>query len=359
MKAMTTTSQTAGLAVINEGMTWEDRIEARVENINICCDTVQQSILFLGAQLAACKWSGEYIIDPIWPEDETSRSWENWLKHRNFKVTSANGESKVDGKSAAAIMAWASCTATITEANAERSIPLPLPSNPAQLKPYLGALQRVDDWEPESWPEQKSAPSNAFETEAPYAAQQPDFLKKWEAVFNQLPPEKRLDKRGNPTPPARGASEQYIQRERQMLTPDVAAPTYNVGQTATTAERMSAAASARPKAPATPKKTQREIDEERRQFELEANARKYRMQLLSLQQSAEALEGLIKTMLVTNGANYLDAMRELDLGAYSVSKDIELLRKSVTVLQSCFRLATEPYVAPAPIDVDIPDVVDV
>ena len=136
-------------------------------------------------------------------------------------------------------------------------------------------------------------------------------------------------------------------------------PTYNVGQTATTAERMSAAASARPKAPAAPKKTQREIDEERRQFELEANARKYRMQLLSLQQSAEALEGLIKTMLVTNGANYLDAMRELDLGAYSVSKDIELLRKSVTVLQSCFRLATEPYVAPAPIDVDIPDVVDV
>ena len=359
MKAMTTTSQTAGLAVINEGMTWEDRIEARVENINICCDTVQQSILFLGAQLAACKWSGEYIIDPIWPEDETSRSWENWLKHRNFKVTSANGESKVDGKSAAAIMAWASCTATITEANAERSIPLPLPSNPAQLKPYLGALQRVDDWEPESWPEQKSAPSNAFETEAPYAAQQPDFLKKWEAVFNQLPPEKRLDKRGNPTPPARGASEQYIQRERQMLTPDVAAPTYNVGQTATTAERMSAAASARPKAPATPKKTQRQIDEERHKFELEANARKYRMQLLSLQQSAEALEGLIKTMLVTNGANYLDAMRELDLGAYSVSKDIELLRKSVTVLQSCFRLATEPYVAPAPIDVDIPDVVDV
>lgn len=356
---MTMTPTTAGLAVINEGMTWEDRIEARVDNINICCDTVQQSILFLGAQLAACKWSGEFIIDPVWPEDEESRSWANWLKLRDFKVTSANGQAKVDEKSAAAIMAWASCTATITEANADRSIPLPLPSNPSQLEPYLGALQRVDDWKPESWPEQRAATGRPFETEPPYAAQQPDFLKKWEAVFNQLPPEKRLDKKGQPRPPARTASREYIQKERQMLTPDVAAPTYNVGQTATTAERMSAAASARPKTPATPKKTQREIDEERRQFELEASARKYRMQLLSLQQSAEALEGLIKTMLVTNGANYLDAMRELDLGAYSVSKDIELLRKSVTVLQSCFRLATEPYVAPAPIDVDIPDVVDV
>ena len=143
-----------------------------------------------------------------------------------------------------------------------------------------------------------------------------------------------------------------------MLTPDVEAPVYNVGQTATTAERMAAAA-AKPKTPAAPKKTQREIDEERRQYELEANARKYRMQLLSLQQQAEGLEGLLKTLLVTHGADYLEAMRDLDLGAYSVTEDVELLRKSVTVLQSCFRLATEEYVAPEPIEVQVPDVIDV
>ena len=356
---MTMTPTTAGLAVINEGMTWEDRIEARVENINLCCDGVQQSILFLGAQLAACKWSGEYIIDPIWPDEEKSRSWDNWLKLRNFKVTSANGQAKVDQKSALAIMAWASCTATITEANTERSIPLPLPNNPGQLMPYLGALQRVDDWEPESWPEQKGARSSAFETEPPYAAQQPDFLKKWEAVFNQLPPEKRLDKKGLPKPPARNASQEYIQKERQMLTPDVAAPTYNVGQTPSTAERMAAAATERPKPQAPPKKTERELEEERRQFELEANARKYRMQLLSLQQQAESLEGLLKTLLVNYGSDYLEALRDLDLGAYSVTEDVDLLRKSVTVLQSCFRLATEVYIAPEPIEVHVPDVVDV
>ena len=353
------TPTTAGLAVINEGMTWEDRIEARVENINICCDSVQQSILFLGAQLAACKWSGEYIIDPIWPEDEESRSWANWLKYRNFKVTSANGEIKVDQPRSLSIMAWASCTATITEANAKRSIPLPLPSNPSQLEPYLGALQRVDDWEPENWPEQKNAPVNAFETEPPYAAQQPDFLKKWEAVFNQLPPEKRLDKKGQPKPPAQKASQQYIQKERQMLTPDVEAPTYNVGQQPSTAERMAAAAAERPSPKAPPKKTQRELDEERRQYELEANARKYRMQLLSLQQQSESLEGLLKTLLVNHGSDYLEAMRDLDLGAYSVTEDVDLLRKSVTVLQSCFRLATEVYIAPEPIEVQVPDVIDV
>ena len=97
---MTMTPTTAGLAVINEGMTWQDRIKARVDNINICCDTVQQSILFLGAQLAACKWSGEYIIDPFWPEEEESRSWANWLKMRDFKVTSANGQAKEEGQAA-------------------------------------------------------------------------------------------------------------------------------------------------------------------------------------------------------------------------------------------------------------------
>ena len=349
---------TAGLAVINEGMTWEDRIEARVENINICCDSVQQSILFLGAQLAACKWSGEYIIDNIWPEDEDSRSWENWLKLRNFKVVSANSEAKVDDINAAAIMAWASCTATISEANAGREIPLPLPSNPSQLTPYLGALERVDDWQPENWPEQKGS-SALSHTEPPYAAQQPSFLQKWEAVFNQLPPEKRLDKKGQPKPPAQKASREYIQKERQMLTPDVEEPTYNVGQTATTAERMAAAAAERPKPKAPPKKTQREIDEERRQYELEANARKYRMQLLSLQQQSEALEGLLKTLLVNHGSDYLEAMRDLDLGAYSVTEDVDLLRKSVTVLQSCFRLATEVYIAPEPIEVQVPDVIDV
>ena len=122
---------------------------------------------------------------------------------------------------------------------------------------------------------------------------------------------------------------------------------------------MAAAAAERPKPKAPPKKTQREIDEERRQYELEANARKYRMQLLSLQQQSEALEGLLKTLLVNHGSDYLEAMRDLDLGAYSVTEDVDLLRKSVTVLQSCFRLATEVYIAPEPIQVEVPDVVDV
>lgn len=353
------TPTTASLAVINEGMTWEDRIEARVENINVLCDAVQREILLLGSELAACKWSGEFIIDSVWDDNDDSRSWDEWLKRRDFKLTSAGSEIKITTDKAAALMAWSSCTATLTEENLCREIPLPLPSSPAHLEPYLGSLVRVDDWKPENWPTRKADKWAQFATEPPYAAQQPDFLKKWEAVYNQLPPEKRLDKKGNPKPPARDASRDYISKERQMLTPDVEAPTYNVGQEPSTAERMAAAAAERPKPTAPPKKTQREVDEERRQYELEANARKYRMQLLSLQQQSESLEGLLKTLLVNHGSDYLEAMRDLDLGAYSVTEDVDLLRKSVTVLQSCFRLATEVYIAPEPIEVQVPDVIDV
>ena len=68
------------------------------------------------------------------------------------------------------------------------------------------------------------------------------------------------------------------------------------------------------------------------------------MQLLSLHQQAEGLEGLLKTLLVTHGADYLEAMRDLTR-AYSVTEDRDLLLKTVDVLKSCFRLATEEHVA--------------
>jgi hypothetical protein len=211
-------------------------------------------------------------------------------------------------------------------------------------------LARVDDWQPESWPEGWER----TELQGPHAEEQPEFLRKWEAVYNQLPPEKRIDRKGLPTAPARNESRSYLAKERQMLTPDTQPPTLNVGAKAQTAERMAEAASSipKPKPQKKPELTQREREEQQRQFELEADARKYRMQLLSLQQAAESLEAFLKTSLVRRGADYLDAMRDLELGAYSVTSDVELLRNAVVVLQSCFRLATEEYIAPVSVEVD-------
>ena len=154
---------TTALATIGEGMTWEDRIAARVDNINLCCNTVQQSILFLGAELAACKWSGEYIIDSVWADDDDCRSWDEWLKRRDFKLSAGEQQVKIVAKNAAALMAYASCTASITEVNQSRELPLPLPSSPSQLEPYLGSLARIDDWKPENWPKRATDKSGNFE----------------------------------------------------------------------------------------------------------------------------------------------------------------------------------------------------
>ena len=268
-------------------------------------------------------------------------------------------------------MAWASCCTTISEANAEREIPLPLPNNPAQLTPYLAVLERVDDWEPEDWPDRKTEHSASFKTEPPYAEKQPAFLQKWEAVYNQVPPEKRLDKKGEPKPPARNASQKYIAQERAILEGPTPAqqdpnhpPIVNLGQKPTTAERMEAAAEKRKKVVPAPgsKKTKRELEEEKREYQLQQDAREYRLCLMSCQSAANALRAKLVTILYRNhnehqtGSEYLDKMRDLDLGSLSVTNDMELLGDVVNELQEAYRLAMEEFVPAEPID--IPEYID-
>jgi uncharacterized protein YheU (UPF0270 family) len=290
----------------------------------------------------------------VWSKDDTSREWAEYLNRRSYRLTDGERNLKIDQKKAESLMAWGACVATIQAANGERikkNLPLlPLPSNSAQLDPFQGVLARVDDWQPESWPEGWER----TELQGPHADEQPEFLRKWEAVYNQLPPEKRLDRKGIPTPPARNESRAYLVKERQMLTPTIELPTLNIGARPQTAERIAEAAASIPKAKAQkpPQLTQREREEQQRRYELETDTRKYRMQLLSLQQAADTLEGFLKSSLVRRGADYLDAMRDLDLGIYSVTNDVELLKSAVVVLQSCFRLATEEYVPPVSVEVD-------
>ena len=62
----TLTKPTFEVRKIDESTPWETRIEQRIENIEILCGAPEKVFLMLGAELAACKWSGEYIIDPMW-----------------------------------------------------------------------------------------------------------------------------------------------------------------------------------------------------------------------------------------------------------------------------------------------------
>jgi hypothetical protein len=352
---MTEITAFTGLSSITEGMDWHDRIQARVANINILCDAVQREILVLGSQLAACKWSGEFLIDDVWTDEDDNRTWAEWLKRRSFKLVAGSSTSTINKDTAATLMAWASCYETIASANSEREIPLPLPDNPTQLVPFMGILRRVDDWEPKDWPISDTASKvSAAKTEPPYAARQPEFVRKWEEVWNSLPPERRIDKKGKPRPPGRNASFEYLRLERKMLTPDPPTPTLNIGEEPQTPESMAQAATAEPppKVKAPPRISQAEREEQQRRYELEQNTRKYRLLLLSLQQSSEALEDFLKSTLVRYGGHYLEAMRDLDLGSYSVTDDVGLLRSAVSVQQICLRLMTEDYVPPTRVEVD-------
>ena len=342
------------LLPVTDDMTWEQRDAAHDQNIRFLADINQESILRIAAELYKNKFTGAYKESSVWGNDPVDRSWAEYLKRRDYRLTDGDSSLKIDKTKGESLMAWGACVATIQAANGDRvkrNLPLlPLPSNSSQLDPFHGVLARVDDWQPESWPEGWER----TELQGPHADEQPEFLRKWEAVYNQLPPEKRTDRKGLPQPPFRNDSRSYLAKERQMLTPDTQPPTLNVGAKAQTAERMAEAAASipKPKPQKPPELSQREREEQQRQFELEADARKYRMQLLSLQQAAESLEAFLKTSLVRRGADYLDAMRDLDLGAYSVTNDVELLRTAVVVLQSCFRLATEEYVPPVAVEVD-------
>ena len=350
---MLTLTRNTDLQDIGSSMTWNDRIKARVSNIEMLCATPARAFMLLGAELAACKWSGEFIVDDCWTEEDTSRSWEAWLERRDFRYVNGDRACKVNSVNAGAFMAWSSIAATLQATNADRDIPLPLPTSPSQIEPYLSELDRVDDWSPEEWPDREYAGGNT--TQPPYALEQPRFLARWEQVWNKLPPEKRINHKGEPVPPPQKDSRTFIQQLRKAETPDVPAPeaTVNVGATPNTAERMRAAAQNATARPVIPQKTEREKAAERAAYQLEQDARKYRMLLLSLQQASDALATFLESTVAKAGSHtVLERMRGLDLGAYSVGKDLELLRKSVTTLQKAYKVATEEYVAPATINVD-------
>jgi len=356
---MLTLTRNTDLQDIGSSMSWNDRIKARVSNIEMLCATPARAFMLLGAELAACKWSGEFIVDDCWTEDDISRSWEAWLERRDFRYVNGDRACKVNKVNASAFMAWSSVAATIQAANAERNIPLPLPTSPSQIEPYLSELDRVDDWSPEEWPEREERGAS-FETQPPYALEQPRFVARWEQVWNTLPPEKRINRRGEPVPPARNESRTFIQQLRKAETPDAPEPeaSVNVGATTPNAEEwQKAGRQAATARPVIPQKTEREKAAERAAYELEQSARKYRMALLSLQQASDALENFLKGTIAKAGtSDILEQMRDLDLGPYSVTEDVEMLRKSVLTLQRSFKLATEEYVAPAGIEVDVNDV---
>lgn len=355
-----------GLQSVSDAMAPEQRCAIGVQNIELLLDLEWRSNLLLGGELSRMKWSGDFTRDIVWSDVDKARGWPDWLKRRGFRLNGSDAE--MSDHTANALIMWSvlyGCFAEENERRAQRDqLPLPLPTSVSQLRPYSTLMHRVlvgdgpDYWQPPQL-NQPSAPTVPFEMEPPFAAAQPDVIAAWEAAWETIPPDKRIRK-GEPVPPSKPVSEQYF-REREGLKQlkareereldDAKQDALTVNQRPASPDRQQSAAAPRAtQRPAPPKKSEAELEAERRAYQVQQDARDYRLKLMNLQQSAESLQAFLKNTLAREGSEtYLTQMRGLELGIYSVGKDIELLRGAVTTMQGVFRLATEPYTPPTPI----------
>ena len=366
MTSSLATAPTSAIRPVDPNDTALDRVIQRIANIETLCNAVFREVLLLGNELSECKWTGEYLLDPKWDEPELggkSRTWENWLKMRGFILRQGDRDIQVDHKQAASLMAWASCTATLYRVNEERVDPLPLPTNPSQLTPYQALFERVEDWSAaEEWGDDvlEKASSNALEkTGAPYAENQARFVATWEKVCQTIPMEKRTTSDGLLAPPPVNLSKQYFSREKAIRDAEAKAkkaaeeeaknpPATTVGNKPQTSETKKKGKAATP--PKKPKVSAEELARQAAEAALVKDIQDYRHALHNLRVSADALEAMLKNILVRGGDERLAEMRQrTDMGIFSVHDDMELLRGAVQTCQTVFRLATEKYQRPEPI----------
>ena len=351
-------TQALGLESIDPSLPPAQQCAMRERVIETCLELPQMFWLRIGQELIQLKKTMQFTYSSQWPEGQKARGWDKYLKMR-FE-SQRDPEKSIGKETATGWMQWAVLHEAFqveNEARAARNqLPLPLPSSISQLRPYRSVMRRVDDYQYP--PGNQAGNQTSFEMDPPYAADQSEVIAAWEAAWETIPPDKRIRK-GEPVPPTESMSKQYF-REREGLKQlkareereleDAKKDAVSVGQKAAEPTAPTPSSGTKPKPKPKPKKSEAELEAERRAYQIQQDARDYRLKLMNLQQSAESLQAFLKNTLAREGSEaYLTQMRGLDLGIYSVGKDIELLRSAVTTLQGVFRLATEPYTPPAPI----------
>ena len=79
-----------GLQTTTDDMSPEQRCSIGIVNIELLCDLDWRGRLLLGAELSRLKYNGDFTRDDVWRPDETARSWDEWLKRRDFRLEGAN-----------------------------------------------------------------------------------------------------------------------------------------------------------------------------------------------------------------------------------------------------------------------------
>ena len=359
MTDLTTVGPPLGLQTTSDDMSPEQRCSIGIRNIELLCDLDWRGRLLLGAELSRMKWSGDFMTDTIWSASDKERDWVVWLKRRDFRLE--GGEKPMHDETANTLIMWSVLFANFAAVNEQRAerglLPLPLPTSVSQLRPYQSMMRRADDWK------RPSSLSPLSRMEPPFAESQPEVLAAWQEAYESIPPDKR-ERKGQPRPPTETESKDHLRnkeglkqlkaREEREIE-EAKKDALTVGEKPADPAKQQAAAAAPPRAKAksklaAPKKSAEELEAERRQYQIQQDVRDYRLKLNNLQQSAESLDAFLRNTLSREGSEtYLQQLRQLDLGIFSVSDDVTKLRNAVVVCQSIYKLITEPYTPPEPI----------
>ena len=213
MAELSTIGPPLGLQSTTDDMSPEQRCSIGIQNIELLCDLDWRGRLMLGAELSRMKWSGDFTRDDVWRPDEAARSWDEWLKRRDFRLE--GGEKAMGHEAVNTLVMWSVLYANFAAENEKRAerglLPLPLPTSVSQLRPYQSMMQRVDDWTPPELVQAGS--SSAFEMQPPFAEHQPQVIAAWQEVFESIPPDK-AQIRGLLPQKGRAASAQRTRRAR-------------------------------------------------------------------------------------------------------------------------------------------------
>lgn len=359
--------QALGLAPVDTSLSPAERCAQREAIIDTCLELPQVFWLRTGQELYQLKYSPdkEFIHSSIWSEDDKARGWVQYLKKR-FQAD-RESEKTISIHTANNWMQWAVLHPQFLKLNSERVerglLPVPIPSSASQLRPFAPLMRRVDDWVPSDAQSSANDHDGALQMEPPYAENQSEVIAAWVEVYESIPPDKRIRK-GEPRPPTELESRDYLRqkeglkrlKDREDLEIEAARDgALAVGEKpADPAEQPSGATPpprTKPKAkPVAPKKSSKELEAERRAFQIQQDVRSYRLKMNNLRESAESLEAFIKNTLAREGSeSYLRELRQQEMGIYSVDDDVAKLRDAVVVCQSIYKLITEPYTPPAPI----------
>jgi hypothetical protein len=342
--------------------------------------------------LEAIRWTGEWTYDQLWNDlktgnlegmtqaecDRVPKDWFTWLEHvREFRI-----EGEVIAQPVYSRLRTAGILIdAINYANTERVLgdagELPLPANEGQVEPYMGLLAKESSAIGAPMAERYAGFAPAFRQRIeagvkadpqynsnPFlpAAEQTNAVLAWHSVWDALPAARKFEKNGSPRPPAQKFSRAVLASTQEEKSSDggIKVPTGRtevldrVAQEKKREEQerariehrklMDKVRESRSQQSAIneQERVRRELrmKEEQELDEIKGYVRDYNSSINKVLQEMSGLHNFLRKISNLKGTQYLEEMRQMDMGIVSVADDVQRYRKMQDRLGEIFKLAS-------------------